>query len=316
MPTARDLVEDELGTLELPTIRPEALVIQGAGDSLWGPSSGKYQVTKITAKVMLKVGGSEYGYKKGHYSGNISAFGKCIYAGKKDRRDPETRTNANKFYWEQYTDSGIESQMQQALKKLYPGLLWVTWSEQGMQPDTGWNFDALFDMSRKNVGGYAKHTLSQPRGSVGEAKTQPNWLKVGLSIPRGKPASDAVMAGIKTSDGQPVFAKEGKEWYALGRGKNPTVTAAYKVCEGISGDSGQTITWQMVAMLTLACEADGVPASRKLTAKDIEVMTEEGTYTVVGGTEDSHEGVTRTDKLRNYELEYPNIWAAIQFFYE
>ena len=51
-----------------------------------------------------------------------------------------------KTFWECYTDKGIQREVNKKLKaivseKIGKEVKVIGWSEQGMQPDSGWNFD-------------------------------------------------------------------------------------------------------------------------------------------------------------------------------
>ena len=95
------------------------VIVQGAGDSIWGESHGRFHVTEIDM---------HFNKDKGY--GNLSAFG------------------AN-LKWKNYTDTAIPGQLLGAIRKELEEMLGVpvtnfTWSEQGMQPQSpreGWNFD-------------------------------------------------------------------------------------------------------------------------------------------------------------------------------
>ena len=88
-------------------------VIRGNGSSLWGDSKGTYIVTSFECVGDL----------------NVNVFGENTH-------------------WTQYTDRGIEKQITTLLKadveaKIGRKIKKLSWSEQGMQPDNGWNFDII-----------------------------------------------------------------------------------------------------------------------------------------------------------------------------
>lgn len=86
--------------------------ISGNGSSLWGQSKGRYLITSISVE-----------------GDNVEFFG------------PKTK-------WSQYTDNRIEKEINnpkiiELIKKKMgvSGDWYLSWSEQGMQPTDGWNFD-------------------------------------------------------------------------------------------------------------------------------------------------------------------------------
>lgn len=97
------------------------LEIKGKGDSLWCKSDEVYQINKWKW-VSYHEDGDEFDY------GNIELFGH----------------NTN---WYQYTDSNIEKEVNKVLSPILSKQLdckvGICWSEQGMQPDKGWNFDVF-----------------------------------------------------------------------------------------------------------------------------------------------------------------------------
>ncbi len=91
--------------------------IQGKGDSLWGESDGIYYLTE---------------YDTDTFDEEVFPFTLTIYG--------------RNLHWYQYTDSQIEKEVENSLKpileKEFGGKLkYLCWSEQGMQPEDGWNFD-------------------------------------------------------------------------------------------------------------------------------------------------------------------------------
>ncbi len=111
----------------------------GNGSSLWGESKGKYSVNDM-----------EIGYVNWvSYPEDKTA----PFHARMTLRGPNTE-------WHQYTDHAIEKgirksivllvaarcEIQRRLKEAHitrklPATLKISWSEQGMQPDKGWNFD-------------------------------------------------------------------------------------------------------------------------------------------------------------------------------
>lgn len=118
---------------------PFPLKVTGNGSSLWGKSDDEYTVKK-----------GEVGYINWmHYSDNDSLFASLSLFGTMN--------------WFQYTNKQIEKQLNEniclkewiitivkeklATKNLddkIPSNVKIGWSEQGMQPDGGWNFDVSF----------------------------------------------------------------------------------------------------------------------------------------------------------------------------
>jgi hypothetical protein len=105
--------------------------VKGNGTSLWGKSDDIYDINKIE----LNYHDSE---EESPTFAEIQMFGK----------------NTN---WYQYTDEGIaklvnKKDIMDVCKKLIekvggnPKKKWkLCWSEQGMQPETGWSFDFYWD---------------------------------------------------------------------------------------------------------------------------------------------------------------------------
>lgn len=96
--------------------------IAGKGNSLWGPSVGQFSVDSFIVNEI------DYEEGKGVEPYELQLFGENTE-------------------WFHYTDSQIErevnDQIVPLLKQQFPqhDIERVTWSEQGMQPDSGWSFD-------------------------------------------------------------------------------------------------------------------------------------------------------------------------------
>ncbi len=148
-------------------------------------------------------------------------------------------------------------------------------------------------------------------GAVAAARTwldvheaaQLTWEDARRLIPRDRPADTAVMQRFVTpSNGKPIFQqsndREDFEWYADARG-NPVVAAAYDVCRAFVGDHGGNITWQLVAMLSLAADADGV--RQPIPKRDAAIL--------VGGAEEG------SPKFVALQKKFPTLNAAIASFF-
>jgi len=100
--------------------------IVGAGDSYWGGggnSTGEFLVTHYDISWI------DYEEGDGNQPYGLQLFG------------PKT-------IWQHYTDSGIVKEVNDKLltflqENVDPRIKRVAWSEQGMQPDSGWSFDIL-----------------------------------------------------------------------------------------------------------------------------------------------------------------------------
>jgi hypothetical protein len=111
----------------------------GNGSSLWGESKGKYSVNDLEIGYVNWVSYPDDKTAPFHASMTLSG--------------PNTQ-------WHQYTDKGIEAGIRKSIVLLVaarceiqrqlaaagitrklPATLQISWSEQGMQPDKGWNFD-------------------------------------------------------------------------------------------------------------------------------------------------------------------------------
>jgi hypothetical protein len=97
-------------------------IINGCGDSLWGKSLGEFTVNRMEFNDFCD---TEQPYE-------LQLFG------------PKTK-------WQHYTDSQIcaevNEKLLQIVKDKYPKYTveYITWSEQGMQPDKGWSFDIIIE---------------------------------------------------------------------------------------------------------------------------------------------------------------------------
>lgn len=101
--------------------------IKGGGSSIWGKSDDVYHITKIELERREPLKNyAEYG----NY-GIVEVYG--------DNTD-----------WVQYTDREIEKQVETLVKSLDDTVESVNWSEQGMQPEKGWNFDVGYKSKTKN----------------------------------------------------------------------------------------------------------------------------------------------------------------------
>lgn len=101
------------------------LVFEGDGSSLWGDSKGEFKIDS---------GDIRYDNNNGFCSLNL--YG------------PETK-------WFHYTDKGIEKDFMTKLspvlsKELGVNVTKLTWSEQGLQPEDGWNLDVKYMKDNKN----------------------------------------------------------------------------------------------------------------------------------------------------------------------
>ena len=96
--------------------------IVGDGTSIWGKSKGKFVITYASFDEEC---------------GSLSLSG------------PKT-------HWTHYTDRGIEKclskneSLKEYIRSLVSGKklkknIQISWSEQGMQPEHGWNFDVIFE---------------------------------------------------------------------------------------------------------------------------------------------------------------------------
>jgi len=97
----------------------QKLVVSGNGTSIWGDSNGEYKITRAEYHI------SDFS----DTSASLSLFGENLT-------------------WSQYTDEQIEKQVKSLM---VPVILENTgreierlgWSEQGLQPEDGWNFDVI-----------------------------------------------------------------------------------------------------------------------------------------------------------------------------
>ncbi len=117
----------------------KTLKFRGDGSSLWGQSNGIYSVNRVEVNYVNWASYPEQESKTLHAS--VSLFG------------PNT-------HMDHYTDNGIERSVRKNIKLIaiiraaireklkaaliarkLPSTLKISWSERGMQPDKGWNFD-------------------------------------------------------------------------------------------------------------------------------------------------------------------------------
>jgi hypothetical protein len=101
------------------------IIVGGDGSSIWGESKGEFQINRIEVELCVAEGGEEIAEKWG----NLEAFG------------PKTRST-------HYTDAKIEHEIKRKLKSVleekFGPIKEFGWSEHGMQPEKGWNFDITF----------------------------------------------------------------------------------------------------------------------------------------------------------------------------
>ncbi len=96
------------------------LNVKGNDSSIWGDSNDIYHITKIYIEPV------DWDERFGH----IRVFG-------------------DNTQWVQYTDTAIEKEIERIAKKLDKSVKKVFWSEQGMQPKKGWDFDVNFKKKGK-----------------------------------------------------------------------------------------------------------------------------------------------------------------------
>jgi hypothetical protein len=98
--------------------------VTGKGNSFWGKSKGEFEVNKFSVIYSAPRSGEDQ--TKGSHFLSVNVFG----------------TNID---WFQYTDTQIEKEIKpiiaEYLKENGWELITCSWSEQGLQPDKGWNFD-------------------------------------------------------------------------------------------------------------------------------------------------------------------------------
>jgi len=106
------------------------ITIKGNGSSLWGDSNGEYFVTDYEI-IQPDEDDEDYEEMKDYITVNVFS------------------TNTQ---WCQYTDGQIESDVNSKLKpflekEIGRKISSIVWSEQGMQPYDGWNFDVVLSDS-------------------------------------------------------------------------------------------------------------------------------------------------------------------------
>lgn len=116
---------------------PTCFNIKGKGNSIWGESKGLYRITQFEVNVIEVYDDTVYC--------SVSVYG------------PKTA-------WYQYTDSDIprnlkkcelfmhlvkESIAEECEGIEFPKRMNVHWSEQGMQPQYGWNLEIMFKYKNK-----------------------------------------------------------------------------------------------------------------------------------------------------------------------
>lgn len=118
--TDRNVRKEEHGTITfIEFIVEKGAVIKGDGSSLWGDSDVKRTITRGEVETIVWSDGGE-----------------C------------SRLWLYDAEWTDYTDTQIEKQVEELFKQPLETLLGrkitaIGWSEQGMQPDGGWNFDVV-----------------------------------------------------------------------------------------------------------------------------------------------------------------------------
>lgn len=126
-----------------------------------------------------------------------------------------------------------------------------------------------------------------------------SWQEAKATMPRSGTSSDDLMSRIRLADGSNVFKQvRGGRWIHT---DHPTVINGYALVQSFRAENGGPTTFQMVAMLALAVDADKATA---ITAGEISTLT-------AGYEEDTNEW------WRQQELgtKYPTIRAAILSFF-
>jgi hypothetical protein len=129
------------------------------------------------------------------------------------------------------------------------------------------------------------------------------WQDIRMEIPHNKPASDDVMARVKTANGEAVFFKKDGEWTA--NTKNRAVKIGYSLAQHFAGENGGLATHQRVAIFSLAADVDIVTVrGAKITQKEVEILT--------AGYEDGSDEDNAQKKLGE---RFPVITKAILSFF-
>lgn len=108
------------------TLKP-AVKVQGNDSSFWGKSDGEYTISKVEVDVNDRDDYIDHGC--------LNLYGKNTE-------------------WFQYTDEAIEHEVKEKFKSVIEDMTGMKirtmgWSEQGMQPKYGWNFDLVFYKRKK-----------------------------------------------------------------------------------------------------------------------------------------------------------------------
>lgn len=157
-----------LEQLENLKISLKNVTISGDGSSRWGKSKEEYELQ--TALI---------NYVDNETKDN-SKYVEIIVKGKNTK-------------WFQYTDNKIEKELKEILKEKFKefglNLVKFGWSEQGMQPEKGWSFDAYL----KEIGRKSKYQSSMPKKP--KFKKFPNLIgkKIKIGFIDGPPITGVVI---------------------------------------------------------------------------------------------------------------------------
>ncbi len=125
-----------------------------------------------------------------------------------------------------------------------------------------------------------------------------SWRDAQRLLPRQQVGSDELMWNITLADDTRVFSYTGKRWVA--DTSQPLIRVAYRLCQALHGEHHLPLDWQLVAMVSLALDADRA---------NLKKLTPATTRAIVGDCEGGSAALTRARKL------FPTVDAAIRSFF-
>jgi hypothetical protein len=118
-------------------IRP--ITINGNGTSLWGDSKGKFTIDRIEVGYINWVAYPKD--TKSNFHTSISLFGEETRWFQYTDRRIEIAVNRHKTLFKAIRQQIQEKLTEAKIARPLPEKLQLSWSEQGLQPAHGWNFD-------------------------------------------------------------------------------------------------------------------------------------------------------------------------------
>lgn len=115
-------------------------VVKGNGSSLWGKSNDEYTVNRF------EVDSIDWLYDRAHIDpkrifASVSVFGKNTKWFQYTDRGITKSLKSNKEFLDKIREAIVKQIVDNEIELPVPSEVQIGWSEQGMQPENGWNFD-------------------------------------------------------------------------------------------------------------------------------------------------------------------------------